>query len=286
MERNYFRLCCLGLLVWASGCASIDAKRGPIVFTDTREAIADKKIEADAFEQEGIKLRLYQQNKVLKYQDHLQVFTQISGNEGTGIDLKKNRKIIFSPGTSLDNFLITTETESENLTETSQEQLLMSNRGEILKFITGEYQSQKGKIKILAWSRTPIFPKKAVKIGDKWSYVEEIKVKLESFWISRNVEGPEKLIINCKLTGFTLFKGRRCAVIETQAFNTKSESYTALFKTMKLTIKTNITEKIYFDYKRGLELGRITKTNSFTTSQDQSFNDTSQSQSISVIDER
>lgn len=286
MNKIFFGLCCLILLVSGNGCTSIEAPRRPLVFTDTISLIRTKKLDPDSIEQAGIKLRVYQQNKVLKYQDHLQVFTQISGKEGAGIDLDKTRTIIFSPGISVDNFLITTETQSKNLTDTSKEQLLMSNRGEIQKFIQGEYKTKKGTIQILSWTRTPIFPKKAITVGAKWSYVEEIKVKLKSFWISRNIEGPEKIIVNCKLTGFAQLKGRRCAIIETQAYNTKSESYTALFKTMRLKIKTNITEKIFFDYKRGLELGRITKTNSFTTSDDNNFSDISQSQLISVLDER
>lgn len=270
------------LLLFITGCASLNTERA-VVFTDVSTVLHYKNVESDAFEKDGLRLRLYQQNKVLKYIDQLQVYTQITGEKGVAVNIDKTRKIIYSPGTSIDNFLITTETKSKDLSETSKEQLLMSNRGEIMKFITGEFQSQKGLIKILSWTRTPIFPEKIIKTGHVWSYMETIKIKLESFWITRNVEGPEKIKVNCKLVGFAELKGRRCAVIETQAVNSKNESYTALFKTMKLNIKTHITEKIFFDYKRGLEIGRISKTSSFTHSEDLSFSDVSRSQSISVI---
>lgn len=274
------------LLLIVGGCASINNERKPVTFSDSNAFFRYKKIKPDDFENDGLKLRLYQQNRVLHYIDQLDIFTQIVGKEGIPIKVKKKRKIIFAPGTSLDNFYITTETISEDLSIKSNDKLLMSNRGEILKFVTGEYISDKGKIEIIVWSRTPIFPEQKVNVGDKWSYVEEVKAKLNSFWISRDIEGPEKIIINCKLTGFAEVKGRRCAIIETYALNTKSESYTAMFKTMKLKIKTHLKEKIFFDYKRGLEMARIIKTNSFTTSEDNNFSDISQSQTVSILDER
>ena len=274
------------LLIFFSGCAVINIEKQPVIFSDTAKILKCETLEPDGYEQEGLKLRLYQQNMVLHYFDQLEIFNQIEGKEGIPVKIKKTRKIIFAPGTSLDNFYITTETTSPDLTLKSSDKLLMSNRGEILEFLSGNYKSDKGEIEILSWSRTPIFPENPVKQGDKWYYVEEVKAKLKSFWISRDIEGPEKIIVNCKLTGFAEVKGRRCAVIETYALNTQSESYTAMFKTMKLKIKTRLTETIFFDYKLGLELGRISKTTSFTTSEENDFSDVSQSQTISIMDAR
>jgi hypothetical protein len=284
-KHTIFILGCISLFL-LPGCASLNKERQEIIFAKTSYLLKYKKLDPNSNEKDGLKLRLYQQNRVLKYNDHLQIFTQIADQEGIEVKVDKTRKVIFSPGTSIDNFLMTTETKSKDLSETSNEQLLMSNRGEILKFIRGEHISGKGRIKILSWSRTPIFPKKTVKIGDSWSYIETIKIKLESFWITRKIEGPDKIKVYCTLKGFAEMKGHRCAIIETRIVNSKNESYTALFKTMKLNINTHITEKIFFDYKRGLEIGRRSNINSFTTSDNMTFSDVSKSQSISVLNER
>ena len=276
----------LSLLTLLAGCASLNTEPQTIAFTNVPDILHYKNLEPNSFEKEGINLRWYQQNKVLEYLDQLQIYTRITAGKGVAVNVDKTRKVIFSPGTAIDNFLISTETKSKDLTETSSEQLMMNNRGEILKFITGEFQSRKGLIKILSWTRTPIFPEKPVKIEQSWFYIETMKIKLESFWLTRKVEGPDKIKVHCKLVGFAELKGRRCAVIETRAVNTKNENYTALFKTMKLNIKTHLSEKIFFDYKRGLEIGRISKTDSFTISEDLSFSDVSKSQSISLLNER
>lgn len=285
MRFQYFILLTMVFFI-LTGCASLKQEPKEVVFFPTSGLLKYEKIDPDIYEKGGLKLRIYQQNKVLKYIDRLQIFTQITGQKGTELNLYKTRKVIFSPGTSIDNFLMTTETDSKDLSETSNEQLLMSNRGEILKFIRGEHLSRKGHIKILSWSRTPIFPENAIKTGDSWTYEETIQIKLESFWITRKVEGPEKIKVNCKLTGFAEVRGHRCAIIESRIVNSKNESYTALFKTMTLNINTHLREQIFFDYKRGLELGRISKTDSFTTSEDMQFSDVTQAQSIAVLAER
>ena len=127
------------VLFMLAGCASLNKEHKEVIFTKTSYILKFKKIDPDVYEKEGLKLRLYQQNKVLKYSDSLQVFTRIAGKKGNELKVDKTRKIIFSPGTSIDNFLITTETRSKGLAETSTEKLLMGNRGEIIEFFKGEY---------------------------------------------------------------------------------------------------------------------------------------------------
>lgn len=284
MKAKYWIFCIV--LLMFSGCASLQQEPKKVVFFPVSELLRFEKIEPELYEKEGLKLRIYQQNKVLKYNDRLQIFTQITGQKGTELNLNNTRKVIFAPGTENDNFYMSTETDSKDLSEKSNEKLLMNNRGEIVEFVRGELLSRKGHIKILSWSRTPIFPEKAVNVGDSWTYDETIQIKLESFWITRKVEGPDKITVKCKLTGFAEIRGHRCAVIETRIVNSKNETYTALFKTMTLNIKTHISEQIFFDYKRGLELGRISKTDSFTTSEDMQFSDVTKSQSVSILEER
>ena len=266
------------------GCAGLSVNSQPVDFTSYNKVIKFKTLEPNELEKKGVLLRLYQQNKVLKYQEILEMYAKIDENdEGIPIKSKNTRKIIFSPGISIDNFEIKTETKVENSNDISSNTLILGNRGEIIKFISGEYGSSRGKLKINSWTREPIFPEKPVQIGDSWSYTEKMNVKLSSYWITRKVNGPDEIKVNCRLTGFAEIQGHRCAVIESVAVSTKNESYTALFKTMNLTIRAHITEKTFFDYKRGLEMAKLTKTVTSSFSNDMTFSDLSKAQTISVI---
>jgi hypothetical protein len=274
----------LAALFLAVGCTSLKMNLKPVSFTPYSKLIKFKKLEPDEQEKNGILLRLYQQNKVIVYTDFMELYTHINeGDNGLYFSEWKRRKMTFSPGLSIDDFEINTETESTQLNEVSENILLLSNRGEILKFIKGGYNNSKGTLTITDWNRSPIFPENSVKIGDAWKYTEKMKLELKSYWITRNVTGPDEIEVVARLTGFAEINGHRCAVIETMAFSNKNESYTALFKTMNLTLRTHITEKIFFDYKKGIEVARVTKTvtNSFT--KDMSYSDMSKSQMISVL---
>ena len=268
----------------SAGCTSFKMNLKPVSFTPYSKLIKFKKIEPNEQEKNGILLRLYQQNKVIVYTDFMELYTHINEDDnGLYFSEWKRRKITFSPGLSIDDFELKTITESSQLNEVSENILLLSNRGEILKFVKGGYNNPKGTLTITDWKRSPIFPEKKVKIGDAWKYTEQMKLQLKSYWISRKVTGPDEIEVLARFTGFSEVNGHRCAVIETMAFSNKNESYTALFKTMNLTLRTHITEKIFFDYKRGIEVARVTKTvtNSFT--KDMSYSDMSKSQMISVL---
>jgi hypothetical protein len=266
------------------GCSTLNMERKPVKFTSYNNTIKFKTLEPDELEKKGVLLRLYQQNKVLEYLDIVELYAQIGENDnGIPFKSKKQRKIFYSPGMSIDDFEIKTETKGEELDEVSVNVLMLSNRGEILKFIKGEYGTSKGKLNIIDWSREAIFPKEVVHIGDSWSYTEKMNIKLNSYWLSRKVNGPDEIKVTCRLTGFAEVDGHRCAVIESVAISTKNESYTALFKTMNLTIRAHITEKIFFDYKRGLELAKVTKTVTSSFSKDMTFSDISKAQTISIL---
>jgi len=290
MNKNKLKLLQLSsvliFLFLLSACAGFKMNLKPVSFTPFSKIIKFKKIKTENIVKEPILLRLYQQNKVLEYSDFLELYTHIN-EEDNGLYFSewKNRKMIFYPGISIDDFEIKTETRSSQLKEVSENRLLMSNRGEILKFIKGGYHNSKGNLTITNWERSPIFPEKPVEIGDSWKYSEKMRIKLKSYWITRNVTGPDEIEVVARLTGFAELNGHQCAVIETMAFSNKNESYTALFKTMNLSMRTHITEKIFFDYKRGMEIARITKTvtNSFT--EDMSYTDMSKTQMISILKE-
>jgi len=273
-------------VILLAGCASLDMNLKPVSFTPYSKLIKFKKVDPDESEKDGVLLRLCRQDKMIVYTDFMELYTHINEDDnGLYFSEWKRRKVTFSPGLSIDDFEIKTVTESSQLDETSENILLMSNRGEILKFVKGGYNNSKGTLKITDWKRSPVFPEKKVKIGDSWKYTEEMKLELKSYWITRNVKGPDEIEVVSRLTGFAEVNGHRCAVIETMAFSNKNESYTALFKTMNLTLRTYITEKIFFDYKQGIEVGRVTKTvtNSFT--KDMSYSDMAKSQMISVLKE-
>ncbi len=271
------------LAVFFSACAGIKTERREVFFADPGTALAYKALDPDELESEGIKLRVYQQDKLLDFDDTLTVFTRVQDGKGDAVELNKKRTVIYSPGRSIDDFLVTTETTCGQLSEKSAEQVIMSNRGELLEFIRGEYKSRKGGIKILSWEREPVFPEEPVKVGDEWSYNEKIQLELKSFWITRNVEGPESIKVNCKLAGFVEYNGRRCALIITRAVDNRDESYTAMFKTMKLNIRSIVSQALLLDYKRGIFPASITDTKSFSSSDDQTFFDESASRAVSIL---
>ncbi|MBN1863921.1 MAG: hypothetical protein JW808_03375 [Victivallales bacterium] len=282
-SRQAWHAICLAFFF--SACAGIKTERREVFFAEPKTVLGYKTVEPDKLESEGLRLRVYRQDKLLEFNDTLTVFTRVEDGKGDAVEFNKHRKVLHSPGRSIDDFLVTTETTCDQLSEKSTEQIFMSNRGELLEFIEGEYKSRKGNIRILSWERDPVFPEEPVKVGDEWAYNEKMQIELQSFWITRNVEGPESIKVNCRLAGFVDYQGRRCALIQTKTLDNRDENYTAMFKTMKLNIRSVVSQTLLLDYKRGIFPASITDTKSFSSCGEHQFFDSSTSRTLSLLKE-
>jgi hypothetical protein len=280
-----FYLTLFAALVLLSGCASI--KREKVEFINPYTILSVEKTDPDAAELKGVALRLKKQDAPVVYNDIVQVYTQISEGTAIPVNVKKSRKVIFKSGKSPETFQIVTETNTtkSNLRE-GIEEVEVDSRGQIIKFIKGEFTTKHGKMTFLSHKRSPIFPEKKVKVGDKWSYEEQLEMKFDSSLISRKSEKPDDIKVNCVLTGFALVQGRRCAVIKSRTVTKRVEHYSTLWKEMKFNVNIYVYETLYFDYQRGILAGSITKTDSYSTSEKLDFSDMSRSQSISVIEKK
>jgi len=272
-------------LFLSSGCSTI--KREKIAFIDSNTILPVKKTTPDLSEKKGILLRLKKQKNPVIYKDIVQIYTQISEDTAIPVDVRKSRKVTFRDGSTPSTFQIVTETTtSKSNLRQGIEEIEVDPRGQIIKFIKGEFTTKHGKMTFLSHKRTPTFPEKAVCVGDKWSYEEQLEMKFDSSLISRKSEKPDNIKVDCLLTGFVVLGGRRCAEITTRTVTNRVEHYSTLWKDMVFNVKIYVDEVIYFDYKRGIIAGSVTKTDSYSTSEKLDFSDVSRSQSISIIEKK
>jgi hypothetical protein len=270
---------------WGSSCSTI--KRTKVLFISPDTVLKVKKTAPDIAEKKGVLLRLKRQKEPVVYNDIVQIYTQISEGTAIPVDIRKSRKVIFEDADSPENFRIVTETTTtkSNLRE-GLEEIDVNPRGKIVKFIRGEFTTKHGKMTFLSHKRTAMFPENRVVVGDKWSYEEQLEMKFDSSLIARKSEKPDDINVDCILTGFVVLNGRRCAEIKTRTVTKRIEHYSTLWKNMVFNVNIYVDEIIYFDYKRGVIVGTVTKTDSYSSSKKLDFSDVSRSQSISLIEKK
>lgn len=283
MKKYQLPILLLPLIIILPGCASLNLQRKKIEFTDPVNILQYKSVKPNADESKGILLRLSKTDRPAIYKDYYQIYTQISDGNAIPIYINKKRKVTFSKGKENNSFYTLTETSTDNKSESGLEKILVDDRGEIIEFIKGEFKTSKGSINFISHTRTPVFPENRVRTGDKWSYEETLEMELDSLLISRKSEKPDNIKVSCKLEGFAIVSGKRCAVISASTVAKRKEHYTTLFKEMKVNVNIFVNEKIFFDYINGINLGVITKTESFSVSENLDFSDHSRSQSVSVL---
>ena len=273
----------LGLLFFCSGCASLERKK--VEFLNPYTILPVTRVAPDDSESKGVLLRLKPQPAPVTYREVMQVYTQIKDGTAVPLDITKIQELSFKEGSSSNSFILSTKTNAMGSdSQTGSEELELDSRGAILNFIKGELTTEYGDMIFLSHKRSAIFPAEPVAVGDKWSYDEEVEFKFDSAFVDRTTKEPDKIGVECKLDGFALFDGVRCAVISTKTITHKAEHYSALWKDMDLDINIYANEIIYFDYKHGLVLGRTMKTDSYSTSKSPEFSDISRSQSVSIIE--
>ena len=269
-----------------SGCASMSRKRVPVKFSDPADIVVYKTLPPDANEKKGVLLRLKPQVVTVKYHDDIQIFTQIKDNTAVSINIPKTRIITYDKGEKPGTFYINTVTITEkDGMKRGDERILVDSRGKILKFVKGDFITERGTLKFLSRTRTSIFPEKPVVVGDSWKYEESLMDVYDSWMISKKSDKPQKINITCTLKGFADFKGRRCAVISTRTVTSREEVYSTLLKDIKIRINIYMQETDLFDYRTGIYVANVTKTNSFSTStgEDKGFSDESKTQTVSKL---
>ena len=281
-------LCTTGTIIAAvlSGCATLISQREEINFINPQEIIHPKIVQPNTKEQQGVLLRVQMSDTPLIYSSTTQIYSQIDATTAIPLNADKTVKQIFEKGKESGTFFITTETGTEKDSEYGSEKFLINTKGEIIRFVNGSFNSSSGKVTLLSHTRTRLFPDKPVKIDDTWQYDETINTQLDSLLLSENSESPDTIKVKCHLTGFAEVNGYRCAVISTRTISHKKTLYKTLFKNIKLKINLYASEIIYYDYKRGITIARITRARSFSSNEDASFCDESQFQSIYIIQKK
>jgi len=269
-----------------SGCAVLFRDRVPVKFIKPSEKVQYKMVQPDENEKNGVDLRFWMKRKPLFYKDSSQIFTQVKDGSALPLRLETRRKVSFEKGKAPGTFYMITKTSGQRIEDLGYEQILINKRGAILKFIEGRFQADNGSVKFLSHTRTPIFPANSVRIGDTWSYNETMETVLDSSYLKKKSNGPDKIKVNCELKGFAVFNGRRCAVIHSRAVTSRNERYETWFKELKIHVNVFADEILFFDYKQGIILGTITKTESYSVSEKKDFSDESRSQQISYLEKK
>ncbi len=138
------------------------------------------------------------------------------------------------------------------------EKMTVSPNGAVKEFIKGEHRSKLGKFDVTEYKRTPTFPGHPVKVGESWTYEEDLSIKIHSFWVKQKKPSKKKIITQATLKGFTTAAGRRVAVILTESQEKSLEEFSFLFKDIQIDVDSKIEEVIYFDYAAGIIVRRLT----------------------------
>lgn len=268
------------------GCAGLPFQRATVFFEDPIGRLGIEEIEPDGWELGGVDLHLgIPDGGVEKSEEKNIVFTQIEKGEGLKTEFTRYRTDSYRKGFQEGSFILRSLSRFEGLKGEVTEEVEMTARGEIVRLIEGYHDSKMGKFRITDWKRTPVFPEGRAKMGDEWTYQEEMQIEFESGWVKRQTREPYVIRAKSKLTGFALVSGRRCAVIETEAFQTQLEKIKVLWKELNLEIYSDIREWMYLDYRTGTVIARIVRSENRTTSPDASIMDFGQSLSVYSLTE-
>lgn len=285
LEKNMrLRLFALPILALSlSACASVSLERSKIVFIDSKSVLPYDSAEPTAAEKEGVLLRLKHSKKTLTYEDVIQIFAQVEGDTAIPLKMNKKRVVTYTKGDTPDVFKSTVETFAQNGEKLGEESFLETPLGEIAQFQSGELESDSGKITILSHTRGAMLPAKKVRVGDKWSYEETLETKVDGTWVSRTSDAPTKIKVDCRLIGFAVMDGHRCAVIAVKTASKGLDKYSAFWKQYSVRVGIYAKETILFDYERGLELGNVIRGETYSVAVKGEFSDYSKSLAISKL---
>ncbi len=254
----------LGLLILSS-CAGLSMKPAEVVFDDPSRWLMVLPSEPTDKEKEGITLRFSPDPaETAQFREENLIYSNIKDGKGSPLKFTGYRTETYAVGGRKDSFVVSSETTFEGQGGKLREEYEQTRQGEILRFIGGSHRSKVGTFDIVDWKRSPVFPPTPVKIGDTWSYDEEMEVRIRSIWVKEVDPEPYQIKVESVLEGFARVGGIRCAVIRNRTRQVKREHFKMLFKEMIFDIHTQIDEVSYFDYAAGVLMGRVARSRSYT----------------------
>lgn len=257
--RKIFRVsAALALVFLIAGCASLQFQHGPVEFENPYEKLQIVPVQPTEEEAAGVELRfLAPKSGTARYGEEHKIYTSIKDGKGRSLRLSMDRREVYQHGNRPDSYLITSNTTFQDPKYNLFEELEQTERGEILRFVKGTHHSKMGSFQIMDWQRTPVLPEGPVKVGERWSWREEMKVEIDSILVSQISKEPYRMTCVSELEGFATVRGKRTAVIKTTAAQTKREEMRAFFKKIVADTNSSIEERAYLDYTTGQVLVRI-----------------------------
>ena len=269
-------------MILGSGCAGLSSRMAPVSFEDPLTRLGVVNVPPNTEEQAGLVLRLLPPaGNQQRSTEETTIYSGVQEDRGSLIKLIQHNTETYRSGSRPDTYVVRTQSSFQGLPGSILEELEVTRRGEIVKFILGKHDAKDGKFTITDWTRTSVFPEPRVKIGDRWGYEESMALRINSFWIEQTGESPYKIKATSRLAGFAEVKGRRCAVIETSADQIQTQRFKVLFRSLILYIRAKVQETVYLDYKTGTVIARIAKIQSYTNAVNAAVNDYSISQTVS-----
>ena len=268
-------------------CATLQMQRVPISFNEIDTMAIPEEIPFSEYNRLNINkdkeilLNFKKPEKELNYYENSLFFSQINENSGIKSTFSRYIKMLLK-GDSQEFWEILMESEIKSRENKKLiMKFIMSKFGEIQKFLYGKGNILEGKVEILDWKREAIFPKKPVKVGDRWKYSEKMTIKISYFFIDST--SPEEIHVFSKFDGYARYKGQLCAIITSKTHSQRKESFSTIFKKFNIIIDTYASEKTLFDIEKGIIVAKIADIHSFTFSEDGAFSDESRGKVIQVI---
>jgi hypothetical protein len=265
------------------GCAGLDFHVADVAFENPLQRLGVVNVEANSEEQKGVLLRLKPPPaNILKSREETTLYALIPQKENQGVQVKLTelQTSSYAPGDRPNSCRVRSESlikkQSGAIIDKLIDELEVTDRNEIVKLIQGLHDTRSGKFKVTNWTRTPVLPEKPVKIGDTWNFEESMTLMMDP----KAALSEHKFEAKSRLAGFAEVKGRRCAVIETEARQIETERSRVFFKNRILYNRVQVQETAYLDYGTNVRVAAITKIQTDTNSADGKIDIHSIAQSI------
>lgn len=270
--------------VLMTGCVGLQFQQRDVLFENQLPRLDIQPVEPNAAEKAGVVLRFNPPvSGVRTSQEEIVVYTQVKDNRGSELRLVQNLTEHFKPGSRKDSYIDLGRTTFENASGELIEDLEVTTRGEIVRFIRGFHDSKMGKFTIVDWKRTPTVPEGPVKIGDTWNYEETMDLRLESK-LAREIDPkPFTIKAQCSLSGFAEMKGNRVAVVKIATSQKRLQRLKVLFKEVTMVMKMHVEETDYIDYAEGVVLAKIAWTRSTSDEWNYDIHDEELGQSVFFV---
>jgi|GEM_PF-2080195 len=286
MFRTFRRFVFLSFVFAMAGCAGLTFQTAPVTFAHPFFQTNFADLPPNETESAGVPLvfKIPEPN-TLFYKGSILLFAQEKEGKAMKFDFNIVRSEEYAPAGDEGDFMQEIVHDIDKGGGRIDEKMTVSPNGAVKKFIKGEHRSELGKFDVATYKRTPTFPDHSVKVGDSWSYEEELSIKIRSFWVKQKKPSEKKIITQATLKGFTTAAGKRVAVILTESQEKSLEEFSFLFKDIQIDVDSKIEEIVYFDYAAGIVVRRLTNTLTNSAVLGTSFSDVGKSQMYFYLEE-